>query len=100
MSLARWGLSEADIPQLVRLARRFHEDFDLERLSFRQALDAHVALLSPDEREQLGDELEVCLAQAGSSDDFDRLFVAAGAKDWPSDDDLRSDLVDWLERQA
>jgi|GEM_PF-5271961 len=100
MSLERWGLTDADLPQLTRLARRFHQDFDLEKLSFRQALDAHAGLLSPDEREQLGDELELCLAKTGSSDAFNRLLVAAGAENWPLADDPRSELADWLERQA
>ena len=100
MSLGRWGLGAADLPQMTRLARVFHRDFGLEGLSFRQATDRYAAGLSPEDREQLGDELELCLQRTRSSDDFNRLLVAAGAANWPAEDDPRGELADWLVRQA
>ena len=78
--LDRWGLAEHDIREISRPACRFHQDFDVEGLSFREAFDREIRFRTAGERQLLRGEARFVLERIPSESEFDRFFVAAGAE--------------------
>jgi hypothetical protein len=92
----RWGWADGDLPQLARLACRFHQDFDLEELSVEEAIESHLRLTTLSEQEALRREAALVLARIPSDGEFEEFFVAAGAENWPNGERPRAVLERWL----
>jgi hypothetical protein len=74
----------------------FHQDWDLETLSSRDAIDKQGASMGVEERAQLKAEIAAALEAFPTSQEFDRYFVRLGAENW--DGDIRVELERLLEK--
>jgi hypothetical protein len=95
-ALDRWDLAASDIPQLSQLASRFHQDFDVEGLSVRDAIEVDILRLAPEARRALRGEALLVLERIPSEDEFVSFFIAAGAEHWVGDEGPRAVLQRWL----
>jgi hypothetical protein len=98
--LDRRDLAASDIPQLSQLASRFHQDFEIEGLSVRDAIEADILRLTPEARRALRREALLVLERIPSEDEFVGFFVAAGAEHWVGDESPRTVLQRWLAEGA
>jgi hypothetical protein len=68
----------------------FHQDWDLEGLTSRDALAKQAASMDLEERGQLQVEIAAALSGYPTSEAFDDYFVRLGAEHWEGD--IRSEI--------
>jgi hypothetical protein len=87
---------------LGNLAIRFHQDFDVEDISYEEAADEHVASLGHGERRELAAQLRALLGEypGRKAQGLKSAWIRLGAGSLPRGSELRALLEHVLRRAS